>query len=392
MMASAFFNVPPESFPPPTCHSVRGCFSPTISPRRGSSGSGQNIAAGADTAEPPRTSADIVDFEFSLEDHVAMLPADELFSDGKLLPLQLAGLRQTPPQLAPPEASDIRSIRPPAKPWVVEQGIGSDTLVLSPKAPRCTTRWRGLLGLKKQKTPKSEQSETQAGVKSPGGRSFKHLLNRCSKTPTDTSPLNLPLHRDADPESVPSSIVSRLSLSCSSASAPEHDDLPRLSLDSDRPRNPPRIRISRQTPAVSSVAPAPSRVYSPRMDPSGRIIFHGLERSSSSPGSFNGGPPLKHRGIQRSYSSNIRAPSVLNVPFCFLRGSAKSGASVFGIGQVLSQPRKEKEGSSPSPSLSSPATSVRSAGSSAACRSKAELERERTRNSTRASPFLLKKI
>ncbi|KAI3820419.1 hypothetical protein L1987_07966 [Smallanthus sonchifolius] len=45
-----------------------------------------------------------------------------------------------------------------------------------------------------------------------------------------------------------------------------------------------------------------------------------LERSSSSPSSFNGGPRLKHRGMERSYSGNVRITPVLNVPVCSLRG------------------------------------------------------------------------
>lgn len=91
---------------------------------------------------------------------------------------------------------------------------------------------------------------------------------------------------------------------------------------------------------------------SPRMNPSGRVVFQGLERSSSSPSSFNGGPRYnnssnsngngsKHgRGgiMERSYSGNVhvRITPVLNVPVvCSLRRSSnKSG--VFGFGQLFS--------------------------------------------------------
>ncbi|XP_042483256.1 uncharacterized protein LOC122063623 [Macadamia integrifolia] len=39
--------------------------------------------------DPEVYGKDFKDFEFRLEDPVTMLPADELFSDGKLVPLQL---------------------------------------------------------------------------------------------------------------------------------------------------------------------------------------------------------------------------------------------------------------------------------------------------------------
>jgi hypothetical protein len=39
------------------------------------------------------------DLEFSLEDPVAMLPVDELFSDGKLMPLLLSSVKPSPNEL-----------------------------------------------------------------------------------------------------------------------------------------------------------------------------------------------------------------------------------------------------------------------------------------------------
>lgn len=78
---------------------------------------------------------------------------------------------------------------------------------------------------------------------------------------------------------------------------------------------------------------------SPRLNSSGKIVFQSLERSSSSPGSFTGGPRFKHRGMERSYSANVRVTPVLNVPVCSLRGGSKSG-SVFGFGQLFSSPQK----------------------------------------------------
>ncbi|ONK74412.1 uncharacterized protein A4U43_C03F5950, partial [Asparagus officinalis] len=57
-----------------------------------------------------------------------------------------------------------------------------------------------------------------------------------------------------------------------------------------------------------------------------------LGRSSSSPSTFNGGPRIKHRGMERSYSANVRVTPVLNVPVCSLRAGSKS----FGFGQLFS--------------------------------------------------------
>lgn len=82
---------------------------------------------------------------------------------------------------------------------------------------------------------------------------------------------------------------------------------------------------------------------SPRMNSSGKIVFQGLERSSSSPSSLNGGPRFKHRGMERSYSANVRVTPVLNVPVCSLRGSSKS-SSVFGFQLFSSQQKRDGGG------------------------------------------------
>jgi hypothetical protein len=79
------------------------------------------------------------------------------------------------------------------------------------------------------------------------------------------------------------------------------------------------------------------------MNSSGKIVFQSLERSSSSPSSFNGGPRYKQRGMERSYSANVRVTPVLNVPVCSLRGSSKSG-SVFGFGQLFSSSPQKRDG------------------------------------------------
>lgn len=93
----------------------------------------------------------------------------------------------------------------------------------------------------------------------------------------------------------------------------------------------------KRMPAETVAVPADS----PRMNSSGKVVFHNLERSTSSPSTFNGGSRVKHRGMERSYSANVvRVTPVLNVPACSLRGSSKAG-SVFGFGQLFSSPQKK---------------------------------------------------
>ncbi|XP_057765315.1 uncharacterized protein LOC130986062 [Salvia miltiorrhiza] len=333
--------------------------------------------------DPEVSSKDFVDFEFRLEDPVAMLPADELFADGKLVPLQLSSIRHS--MTSVPVFSEARS--PDTPNYRRRNEISSrDPYLFSPKAPRCSSRWKELLGLKKlyqnsnvkQEDPRTASALSSNSHNKNSARGLKHLLQRSSKSSLNTSidsSLNQPLLKDSDNESI--SISSRLSLS-SSSSGHEHDDLPRLSLDSEKPTsiirnahqsttsNLSRVRLSKYKSAAMSsesrTAPgragrspmrrapetaAPVRgvsVDSPRMNSSGKIVFHSLERSSSSPSTFNGGPRHKHRGMERSYSANVRVTPVLNVPVCSLRGSSKSG--VFGFPLFSSQQRKETGGSS----------------------------------------------
>ncbi|OAY71464.1 hypothetical protein ACMD2_02735 [Ananas comosus] len=86
------------------------------------------------------------------------------------------------------------------------------------------------------------------------------------------------------------------------------------------------------------------------MNPSGKVVFQGLERSSSSPGSFPGGglPKTRLRGMERSYSANVRVTPVLNVPVCSLRGSTKS-VSVFGLGPLFSPQKNHRDPPGPGP-------------------------------------------
>ena len=387
MSSENFLDCPPASYP------TYGWLSPRISFSREFPDEESKMAGGkspspaekpsdpVEVSDPDVSGKDVGDFEFRLEDPVAMLPADELFSDGKLVPLQVSVIR---PSVTSIPSSEIRSPET-AKSRRRTEVSCTDPYLFSPKAPRCSSRWKELLGLKKlyqSSNPKQENHKTTSSLysHSTNAKSLKHFLHRSSKSTSSSASdasLSLPLLRDSDSESV--SMSSRLSLS-SSSSGHEHEDLPRLSLDSEKPKpsanpnpnpssnastttnpNPPRVRVvkarasSSDHPPAARVGRSPMRrapdssgrgvsVDSPRMNSSGKIVFQSLERSSSSPSSFNGGPRFKHRGMERSYSANVRITPVLNVPVCSLRGSSKSGG-VFGFGQLFSSPQK-REGSS----------------------------------------------
>ncbi|KAG2304525.1 hypothetical protein Bca4012_063574 [Brassica carinata] len=252
----------------------------------------------------------VVDFEFCPEDPVTMLSADELFSDGKLVPLKFSG---PPEMMRRPQTSTVKKTTAAHSAEVRRRLEMEISELFSPKAPRCTTRWRELLGLKKA-------HESAKKTTSP----FKQFLHRGSKpsaasSPADATPLLL---KESDIAS------SRLSLSSSSSSSSGHeiDDLPRLSLDLDKPTPnpfaPPPSRIRSAKPMRPSVDGGVLTLTadSPRLNASGKLVFHGLERSSSSPGSFTGGPRLKqHHGMPRSYSANLRITPVLNVPVSSLK-------------------------------------------------------------------------
>lgn len=357
-MASACVNnigVSPENFLDCSApHSSFGWLSPRISFSREDS----KVSKSSSAASPPEKKPDLEsfpagDFEFRLDDPAVMLPADELFSDGKLMPLQLK------PAVFPVASEEVRS---PEIPKSCRRSDGdlsfaNDPYLFSPKAPRCSSRWRELLGLKKlyqsthnkQENPKTTSSSSTSTSSST--KSIRLFLYRNSKTSSSSSTsdpsLSLPLlNSDSDSLSFSSN---RLSLSSTTST---HDDFPRHSLDTPNPNpNPARLRPVRSTgltrvgrSLVRRAPPEPRRmvrgvsVDSPRMNSSGRVLFQSLERSSSSPSSFNGGRPrynYSHRGMERSSSANVvRVTPVLNVPVCSLRGSSKAG--VFGFGQLFS--------------------------------------------------------
>ncbi|KAM7269550.1 hypothetical protein ACFE04_025047 [Oxalis oulophora] len=325
-MASACVNNISENFPTAAYPSY-GWLSPRISFSRDAESKSQqkSPSPAPATVDPAVESQDpdkSFDFEFRLDDPVAstMISADELFSDGKLMPLHLNTKSQ----------SSTVEVRSPENVKINKTGAvsGSDPHLFSPKAPRCSSRWREILGLKKlyQNASKSDQK-----TKLITNNATKHKRSILSSS-NDVVSYNLPLLKDCDVSSESLSVSSsRLSLSSSSSGHEHdlHDDLPRLSLDSDKTSGNPflinrtgqgRIRTVRAKPQSRGVS-----VDSPRMNSSGKIVFQSLERSSSSPSTFNGGPRLKHRGtMERSYSANVRVTPVLNVPVCSLRGSSKS--------------------------------------------------------------------
>lgn len=329
----------------------------------------------------------LMDFEFRLSDPVAMLSADELFSNGKLVPLHLTPIRAA----TAPHPEINKSPAAMHSPLTEEMICRPDHCVSSPKAPKCASRWKEMLGLKKSQNreadrvikidPPTYKISDRTDAKTP--KRFVHRNPRFSSN--DSSNLSCPLLRDSfDSESV--SISARISLSSSSSSGADHEDIPRLSLDLDRinsahPPLPPRHKVGkamhpvitrrtlefsgdgnismhvgsgpiRRTPESAGenhsgwrTARNPSHqsaeigdippplcvsVDSPRLNASGKVIFQGLGRSSSSP-SFLNAAGTRPRHVQRSYSSaNIRVKPVLNVPVCNLRSTAKSVSSSFG--------------------------------------------------------------
>lgn len=381
-MASACVNsigVSPESFLdfPPAAFPAYGWLGPGISFGREDNNLFSSAAKPPHAAEASDPFRDFGDFEFRLDDPVTMLPADQLFSDGKLVPLQLTAARSAP---ATADFQDEKKSGPDNE----AESVSADPYLISPKAPRCSSYWRELLGLRKlhHKAALMPNATTSSSSSSSNttGKSIRNFLQRSSKS--DVS-LNVHLLKDSDCESHSIS-SSRHSLS-SSSSGHDLDDLPRLSLDADikscRSRSSsgpsqgsvrPRVKMAKprmvavaespkplidhpsapttinrvgrspmpqanQDPASTSLTRAVS-VDSPRLSSSGKIVFYGLERSSSSPSTFNGGPRYKHRGMERSYSANVRVTPVLNVPLC------KSG--VFGLFSSQSSQKKEGNNSS----------------------------------------------
>eukprot|EP01018_Ginkgo_biloba_P029492 Gb_13865 [translate_table: standard] len=336
------------------------------------------------------------DFEFCLslsDDPLSMLPADELFYQGKLMPLQCPSKSQITDQS--PNVSWDESITRASQ--MVSTNVDPSTV--SPKAPKCSSRWKELLGLKKLHTPRQEilslpspqPHKTSLSSKNHlTPKSLKQLFRGSDSKSSSSDPSSQPLlvhqfPRDSDADS------SSARVSVSSSSAPDLEDLPRYSLDSEK-GNPIRapLRVNVRKPRCpdangrgrvgrspyrnidSKLPPRGSSVDSPRLNSSGKIVFHSLERSCSSPSSFNANMRNKDphyrnsrqkenwRGMERSYSANVRVTPVLNVPVCSLRsskGGAPSKGTMFGLTQLFSPQKKDNNKPARNPSQPSSASS-----------------------------------
>ncbi|XP_031396731.1 uncharacterized protein LOC116207776 [Punica granatum] len=136
------------------------------------------------------------DFEFCLEDPVAMLPADELFSKGKFVPLQVSLLK--------PSVKAVTSMKPVEGAPRLEEAVSE----ANAKAPAESTA-----------SCRNSMSSSFSNSKS-----FKNFLNRGSNASSSSdSSLNMPLLKDLDSDFV--MIYSRLSLSSSSFGSHEHEEV-----------------------------------------------------------------------------------------------------------------------------------------------------------------------
>ncbi|GFS41404.1 hypothetical protein Acr_00g0074070 [Actinidia rufa] len=266
-----------------------------------------------------------------LEDPVTMLPADELFSDGKLVPLQ----RSTVPQARSPDAPKARR----------RLDVSStDPYLYSPKAPRCSSRWKEILGLGLTRFHLNNNAKPDSRKTTQIRSPFHYPLAYLS-LPLPLPPVTITMISPGS-RSIRISLISVITQSLSPRTRIRTLPPPRVKVVKHRANssdNPTGARIGgsslRSAPDSTTTTARGVSVDSPRMNSSGKIVFQGLERSSSSPSSFNGGPRFKHRGMERSYSANVRVTPVLNVPVCSLRGSSKS--SVFGF-QIFSSTQKRE--------------------------------------------------
>lgn len=297
------------------------------------------------------------DFEFCMavpkDPHSAfkMMPADELFYQGKLLPFQF-------PKPVIPDSDPVVSSSIPVNSIAVAEDP-------SPKAPKfASSRWKGLLRLKKP------QTLTPSPQPSKNPKSLKQLLFAGIEPSTSLSqPLLPPRDSDADCSSARFSIQSL---------DPDLEELPRYSVDSINEdsilRKPLRVNIK---PSAAQQMnnnndskarfdrsrirnTSPRRLTdSPRRNASGKIVFKGLERSCSSPSSFNMRKKDAHysrKGFERSYSANVRVTPVLNVPVCMRTGKGSKGG-MFGLSHLFSSNKPNRNTNhnpnpNPNPTLS----------------------------------------
>ncbi|RLM73145.1 uncharacterized protein C2845_PM15G22350 [Panicum miliaceum] len=292
------------------------------------------MAAAAVTSPSPNpfTSADGDEFEFRVVPAAAaaLSAADELFSGGKLVPLQRPAPASAP--CSPPPRLEVEPASEPT----------------SPRAPRCAGRgWRDLLHLVSSSKKAKDDSKSADGCLKLRDTHFRPLLSRdssssssassvdsgkharrppppsCSPLRTRSAPVANLLHlmsrtrptvdkigaagdmsphpKRQEPVCAVHPLLARAS-SSSSASSSDSGRNPRAAAAPWRPRGPSRP----SRPAVAA--------ESPRVSASGRVVFRGLERCSSTPASAGIGPRRpRPRGMERSYSANVRVDPVINV-------------------------------------------------------------------------------
>ncbi|KAJ1272821.1 hypothetical protein BS78_06G231300 [Paspalum vaginatum] len=286
--------------------------------------------------------ADGDEFEFHVVP-AALSAADELFSGGKLVPLH----RPVPPAHAPCSPPPCLEAEPASEPT-------------SPRAPRCAgRRWRDILLL--VSSSKKARASAAGGGAADGDKCadgflkarrethFRPLLSRDSSSSSSASSVDSGKHaRRAPPPSCSplrtrsAPVANLLHLMSRTRSAAAAGDKASAAADashshghSPRRQDPPcahplLTRASSSSSASSSDSGrnprAPWRPHgharrrpaiaaeSPRVSASGRVLFRGLERSSSTPASAGIGPRRpRPRGMERSYSANVRVDPVINV-------------------------------------------------------------------------------
>ncbi|GLJ13245.1 hypothetical protein SUGI_0208620 [Cryptomeria japonica] len=289
------------------------------------------------------------DFEFCMGlsegSKPTMLPAEVLFSEGKILPFQFSQSGNGKAML-PTGVTGIYITNEKANKLenscegssIKSNGIACEH---SPKAPKCS--WKEILGLKKLQTQKSVPPKTTP--KTPKKPNFTYRI-RCinSGVTTEASSVSQPLllqPRDSDADSA----SARFSVSSNQS---DLEELPRYSVDSIKED----AVLHKPLRAVNVIRPAEkkgSKCNSPRTRgaSSGKVVFKGLERSCSSPSSFR--KRESQYRIERSYSANVRVTPVLNVnvPSCIRNGKGASkgggggGGGMFGLTNLFSSPQKK---------------------------------------------------
>ncbi|GJN01737.1 hypothetical protein PR202_ga19026 [Eleusine coracana subsp. coracana] len=308
------------------------------------------------------------EFEFRVPAAAAALSAaDELFCGGKLVPL-----------LPPPPPLPLQT---PSPPPCLEDVDPASSDPASPRAPRCAgRRWRDLLLLVTKKSKLGGNGDGKTKCADGGGClmrrgeiHFRPLLSRDSSSSSSTSsadsggkqtarhPLPPSPRSPLRTRSAPVANLLHFVMMSRRPTAGDDNKTGGAGAVDDAPEPPKRPEPCAQHPLLtrasssSSASSSDSTTYgrnpraapsrpraaparrpaaaaeSPRVSASGRVLFRGLERCSSTPASAGVGPVRRPRprGMERSYSANVRVDPVINV---------------FGFGQLFmpSSPAKQE--------------------------------------------------